>query len=82
MSITDHSISRYQNKVHSSEHARAFFNGVSLMGAIISLHGHAFDVVQSIQGPANFVNPPRRDVVGVGGELGDWNILEMDGTIH
>uniref|UniRef100_A0A8H8CKY3 Laccase n=1 Tax=Psilocybe cubensis TaxID=181762 RepID=A0A8H8CKY3_PSICU len=34
---------------------------------ILSLHGHAFDVVQSMQGPANYVNPPRRDVVGVGG---------------
>ncbi|KAF8155412.1 laccase 17 [Crassisporium funariophilum] len=31
------------------------------------LHGHAFDVVQSMQGPPNYVNPPRRDVVGVGG---------------
>nr|BAU94254.1 laccase [Pholiota microspora] len=31
------------------------------------LHGHAFDIVQSMQGPANFKNPPRRDVVGVGG---------------
>ncbi|KAF5323276.1 hypothetical protein D9619_013491 [Psilocybe cf. subviscida] len=31
------------------------------------LHGHAFDIVQSIQGPPNYVNPPRRDVVGVGG---------------
>jgi hypothetical protein len=51
------------------------------MGAIISLHGHAFDVVQSIQGPANFVNPPRRDVVGVGGKLGYRIILEMNGTI-
>ncbi|KAG6913477.1 hypothetical protein DXG01_006550 [Tephrocybe rancida] len=30
------------------------------------LHGHAFDVVQSQSGPANYVNPPRRDVVGVG----------------
>ncbi|KAF9482102.1 laccase 16 [Pholiota conissans] len=28
------------------------------------LHGHAFDVVQSMQGPANYINPPRRDVVG------------------
>ncbi|KAJ6481988.1 laccase 17, partial [Mycena sanguinolenta] len=29
------------------------------------LHGHAFDVVQSASGPVNYVNPPRRDVVGV-----------------
>ncbi|KAJ6596228.1 laccase 17 [Mycena vulgaris] len=29
------------------------------------LHGHAFDVIQSAQGPVNYVNPPRRDVVGV-----------------
>ncbi|PPQ70228.1 hypothetical protein CVT24_013086 [Panaeolus cyanescens] len=31
------------------------------------LHGHAFDVVQSMGGPPNYINPPRRDVVGVGG---------------
>ncbi|KAJ7583561.1 laccase [Mycena floridula] len=31
------------------------------------LHGHAFSIIQSMQGPANFVNPPRRDVIGVGG---------------
>ncbi|TFK37392.1 laccase 16 [Crucibulum laeve] len=31
------------------------------------LHGHAFDIVQSMGGPVNYVNPPRRDVVGVGG---------------
>jgi iron transport multicopper oxidase len=32
------------------------------------LHGHAFDVIQSSDGGGlNFVNPPRRDVVGVGG---------------
>ncbi|KAH8824577.1 laccase [Flagelloscypha sp. PMI_526] len=30
------------------------------------LHGHAFSVVQSQQGPRNEVNPPQRDVVGVG----------------
>jgi len=30
--------------------------------------GHAFDVIQSASGgPANFVNPPRRDVVASGG---------------
>ncbi|KAJ7140596.1 laccase 17, partial [Mycena crocata] len=29
------------------------------------LHGHAFDVVKSASGPVNYVNPPRRDVVGV-----------------
>ncbi|KAJ7342643.1 laccase 17 [Mycena albidolilacea] len=29
------------------------------------LHGHAFDVVQSASGPVNYVNPPRRDVIGV-----------------
>ncbi|KAF7346709.1 Laccase 16 [Mycena sanguinolenta] len=29
------------------------------------LHGHAFDVVKSSSGPENFVNPPRRDVIGV-----------------
>ncbi|KDR65767.1 hypothetical protein GALMADRAFT_260110 [Galerina marginata CBS 339.88] len=39
-------------------------NGVSNR---FPLHGHAFDVVQSMQGPANYANPPRRDVVGVGG---------------
>ncbi|KAJ7124445.1 hypothetical protein C8R44DRAFT_734926 [Mycena epipterygia] len=27
--------------------------------------GHAFDIVQSAQGPLNFVNPPRRDVIAV-----------------
>ncbi|KAH6912909.1 laccase 17 [Coprinopsis sp. MPI-PUGE-AT-0042] len=31
------------------------------------LHGHAFDVVQSQNGPPNYVNPPRRDVVAVKG---------------
>ncbi|GLB41486.1 putative multicopper oxidase family protein [Lyophyllum shimeji] len=31
------------------------------------LHGHAFDIIQGQSGPANYVNPPRRDVVGVGG---------------
>lgn len=31
------------------------------------LHGHAFDIVQGESGPANYVNPPRRDVVGVKG---------------
>ncbi|KAJ7124448.1 laccase [Mycena epipterygia] len=29
------------------------------------LHGHAFDIIQSAQGPLNFVNPPRRDVISV-----------------
>ncbi|KAJ7062590.1 laccase 17 [Mycena amicta] len=29
------------------------------------LHGHAFDIVQSTAGPTNYVNPPRRDVIGV-----------------
>ncbi|KAJ7018209.1 laccase [Mycena alexandri] len=29
------------------------------------LHGHAFDIVQSASGPLNYVNPPRRDVIGV-----------------
>ncbi|KAJ7253432.1 laccase 17 [Mycena rebaudengoi] len=29
------------------------------------LHGHAFDVVQSSQGPVNYIDPPRRDVIGV-----------------
>ncbi|KAG9125332.1 laccase [Ceratobasidium sp. 392] len=29
------------------------------------LHGHAFDVVQFGNNPPNYVNPPRRDVVGV-----------------
>ncbi|KAJ7683829.1 Cupredoxin, partial [Mycena rosella] len=29
------------------------------------LHGHAFDIVQSAAGPVNYVNPPRRDVIGV-----------------
>ncbi|TFK37385.1 laccase-4 [Crucibulum laeve] len=33
----------------------------------IYLHGHAFDVVQASTGPPNYVNPPRRDVVGVKG---------------
>ena len=36
---------------------------------LFSLHGHAFDVVKSISGPENYINPPRRDVVGVGGKL-------------
>ncbi|CAA7270037.1 unnamed protein product [Cyclocybe aegerita] len=31
------------------------------------LHGHAFDIVQGNSGPSNYVNPPRRDVVGVKG---------------
>ncbi|KAF7291435.1 Laccase 17 [Mycena indigotica] len=31
------------------------------------LHGHVFDVVKGISGPTNYVNPPRRDVVGVDG---------------
>ncbi|KAG8723079.1 laccase [Ceratobasidium sp. 395] len=31
----------------------------------IHLHGHVFDVVQSLGGTANYVNPPRRDVVRV-----------------
>ncbi|KAJ7599678.1 laccase [Mycena floridula] len=31
------------------------------------LHGHAFSIIQSMGGPANYVNPPRRDVIGVGG---------------
>ncbi|CAE6445099.1 unnamed protein product [Rhizoctonia solani] len=31
----------------------------------IHLHGHAFDVVQSLGGSINYVNPPRRDVVRV-----------------
>ncbi|KAB5588450.1 Laccase [Ceratobasidium theobromae] len=33
----------------------------------IHLHGHVFDVVQSLGGTPNYVNPPRRDVVRVGG---------------
>ncbi|GLB41487.1 putative multicopper oxidase family protein [Lyophyllum shimeji] len=32
-----------------------------------SLHGHAFDIIQGESGPVNYVNPPRRDVVGVKG---------------
>ncbi|KAJ1303884.1 hypothetical protein OPQ81_008297 [Rhizoctonia solani] len=31
----------------------------------IHLHGHAFDIVQFGNNPPNYVNPPRRDVVGV-----------------
>ncbi|CAE7185309.1 unnamed protein product, partial [Rhizoctonia solani] len=31
----------------------------------IHLHGHVFDVVQSVGGSLNYVNPPRRDVVRV-----------------
>ncbi|QRW12868.1 Multicopper oxidase [Ceratobasidium sp. AG-Ba] len=31
------------------------------------LHGHAFDVVQTDGGPVNYVNPPRKDVIAVGG---------------
>ncbi|KAF8918129.1 laccase [Mucidula mucida] len=31
------------------------------------LHGHAFSIVQGMDGPKNFVNPPQRDVVGIGG---------------
>ncbi|KAF6755667.1 laccase 16 [Ephemerocybe angulata] len=34
------------------------------------LHGHAFDVVQGNSGPINYVNPPRRDVVGIKGGTG------------
>ncbi|CAE6447279.1 unnamed protein product [Rhizoctonia solani] len=33
----------------------------------IHLHGHAFDIVKSLGGTPNYVNPPRRDVVRVGG---------------
>ncbi|KAJ1302810.1 hypothetical protein OPQ81_003116 [Rhizoctonia solani] len=33
----------------------------------IHLHGHVFDVVKSLGGTPNYVNPPRRDVVRVGG---------------
>lgn len=32
-----------------------------------SLHGHPFDVIQGRSGTPNYVNPPRRDVVGVKG---------------
>ncbi|THU79873.1 laccase [Dendrothele bispora CBS 962.96] len=31
------------------------------------LHGHVFSVVQGMTGAPNFVNPPQRDVTGVGG---------------
>ncbi|KAF5360046.1 hypothetical protein D9758_007627 [Tetrapyrgos nigripes] len=31
------------------------------------LHGHVFSVVQAMTGAPNFVNPPQRDVIGVGG---------------
>nr|AFA35114.1 laccase [Flammulina velutipes] len=31
------------------------------------LHGHAFSIVEGMSGPSNFINPPQRDVVGVGG---------------
>ncbi|KAG8701182.1 hypothetical protein FRC08_004237 [Ceratobasidium sp. 394] len=30
------------------------------------LHGHAFDIIQNA-GPVNYVNPPRKDVIPVGG---------------
>ncbi|CAE7229925.1 unnamed protein product [Rhizoctonia solani] len=30
----------------------------------IHLHGHTFDVIQFANNPPNYVNPPRRDVVG------------------
>ncbi|CUA72896.1 laccase, multicopper oxidase, benzenediol:oxygen oxidorectuctase [Rhizoctonia solani] len=33
----------------------------------IHLHGHVFDIVKSLGGTPNYVNPPRRDVVRVGG---------------
>ncbi|SJL03817.1 related to Laccase-2 [Armillaria ostoyae] len=33
------------------------------------LHGHVFSIVQGRDGPANFINPPQRDVVGVGGTV-------------
>ncbi|KAK0202637.1 laccase [Desarmillaria ectypa] len=33
------------------------------------LHGHVFSIVQGRNGPANFINPPQRDVVGVGGTV-------------
>ncbi|KAF8903804.1 laccase 17 [Mucidula mucida] len=31
------------------------------------LHGHAFSIVQGMNGPTNYINPPQRDVVGIGG---------------
>ena len=34
----------------------------------LHLHGHAFSVAKSISGPENYINPPQRDVVGVGCE--------------
>ncbi|KAF8155428.1 laccase 16 [Crassisporium funariophilum] len=51
--------------IHGSSHGNATLQ--SRCSPTDSLHGHAFDIVQSMQGPPNYVNPPRRDVVGVGG---------------
>ncbi|KAF8600827.1 laccase-4 [Ceratobasidium sp. AG-I] len=45
----------------------------------IHLHGHAFDVVKSLGGTPNYVNPPRRDVVRVGGT---GVILRFRGRTH
>ncbi|KAF8175059.1 hypothetical protein K438DRAFT_1979933 [Mycena galopus ATCC 62051] len=43
-------------RIHGSDHGIAH---------PFHLHGHAFDIVQSASGPVNYVNPPRRDVIGV-----------------
>jgi len=46
-------------------HIKGALNGITHP---FHLHGHTFDVIQSSDGGGlNYVNPPRRDVVGVGG---------------
>ncbi|KAF7352035.1 hypothetical protein MVEN_01165900 [Mycena venus] len=69
--VSEHTFILTQNEVvelriHGADHVS--FCGAFLFFALNKhwqFSGHAFDIVQSASGPPNFVNPPRRDVIGV-----------------
>ncbi|KAG8736676.1 laccase, multicopper oxidase, benzenediol:oxygen oxidorectuctase [Ceratobasidium sp. 414] len=58
---SEHTVKLPRNKIVE------FYIFGSALGIVhpMHFHGHAFDVVQFGNDPPNYVNPPRRDVVGV-----------------
>jgi iron transport multicopper oxidase len=59
----------------AQEHTRTIKRGQTVEISIVGrpghpfhLHGHTFHVVKGATGPANFVNPPRRDVTPTGAQ--------------
>ncbi|TFK25254.1 laccase 17 [Coprinopsis marcescibilis] len=70
---TEHTLVLNHNEVVEL-HLHGSANGMHvcrpLIDRTLNLHGHAFDVIQGNSGPANYVNPPRRDVVAIKGGTG------------